>query len=387
MINLANLEEQRCDDASATCCFTPVPKLILKPEVSAMSVGTIQFSAFLRSRQGEVLVEQDLFFQSDNTALLTINSMTGLATLVAPGVVQVSVIWQQLRAFASVTINSDCSVVNNCFEILIDNSRSMSDRFNEIFETKLDVARLMAWQFSIGVNLAKDTIGLIGFNSYPNEISTIGSTAISQTQFSQIQKSDASTSLLDAMRLATDNLSTQLSTRNVMVIFSDGWNHPSLSELQRIELIDLAKTFKMSGGVIIVIGIRAFGVGFDLLQNLASAGYFINVLADSGELHVDESMGLLEGFLPFICSPIPAYLLAYLYEPPATAYPAPPQIADSDPLDFDSELRGVKPHYRSTKSYNNGTAPASATCYSQVSQEDAEANAIELAMLRWTMLQ
>lgn len=387
MINLSNLEEQRCDDASTTCCFTPIPKLILKPEVSAMTGGTIQFSAYLRSRLGEVQIQQDLFYQSDNTLLLTINPMTGLATLVATGVVQVSVMWQNLRAFASVTINADCDAVNNSFEILIDNSRSMSDRFNEIFDTKLDVARLMAWQFSVAVNLAKDTIGLVSFNTYPNEIATIGNAPINQPQFSQIQKSDAGTNLLAALELAVSNLNDQLSSRNIIAIFSDGKNHPDLTELQRIQLIDLAKTFKMSGGVIIVVGVRAFDDGFDLLQNLASAGYFINVLSENGEMHVDTAMGLLEGMLQFICSPTPTYLLAYLYEPPADTYPIFPQTADPNPLECDSELRGVKPHYRSTKSYNNGTAPVSATCYSQVSQTDADAKAIELSMLRWTLLQ
>ena len=82
MINLSNVDEQRCDDASASCCFTPVPKLILKPEVSAMTGGTIQFASYLRSKLGEVQIQQDLFYRSDNTSLLTINPMTGLATLV-----------------------------------------------------------------------------------------------------------------------------------------------------------------------------------------------------------------------------------------------------------------------------------------------------------------
>ena len=119
---------------------------------------------------------------------------------------------------------------------------------------------------------------------------------------------------------------------------------------------------------------------------LPSAGYFINVLADNGETHVDKSMGLLEGLLPFVCSPTPAYLLAYLYEQPASTYPLPPQTADPLPLECDGELKGVRPHYRGTRTYNNGTAPVSATCNSDVSQEDADARALELAMIRWTML-
>ena len=108
-------------------------------------------------------------------------------------------LWQNLKAFAQVTVMADCSAVSNAFEILIDNSRSMSDRFNDVFESKLDVARLMAWQLSIAVNLGKDLIGLIGFTTYPNEIVTIGNVAISQTQFAQIQKSDAATSILEAL--------------------------------------------------------------------------------------------------------------------------------------------------------------------------------------------
>lgn len=388
MLNLPNTEEQRCHDSSDMCQKFPYPQLILKPEIAVVTSGSVQFKAFLRTRVGEVELGQGLQFHSDNTLVAAVNSTTGLASIIADGTCQITVYWQNLRAYSHINVRASCMDSVNTFEVLVDTSRSMADRFNQVFDTKLDVARLMAWQFAVGVNLNKDFLGLIEFTTYPNEIVPVGNLPIMPSEMSQLQKTDSATLFLPALQLAVSNIQANTaSNRGVIVIFSDGESNPSMSEQQLIEIKDLANTFKKAGGVIIGVAIRASGHGYELMQHLASTGYFVNVLSDKGETHVDRCMSVISGLMQFLCAPIPSLQLAYLYSPPSTNFPVTPQIADPDPLECDGELRGVKPHYRATMAYNNGSSPVTATCNSQVSKADAEQLALELAMLRWTLLQ
>ena len=383
-VSLPRVDERKRGDAAPYRRHFPYPRLVLKPDVVVNTAGSVQFQAFLQSGVGELLLGADLLFQSDNTGVLTINPATGLASLLVNGSAQVSVQWQNLKAYAQVTVVVDCP--SNCIEIVVDRSRSMADPFNQVFPTKLSVAKLLAWQLALAFNTAKDTAGLIEFDTYAREVVPVGSSAFTVANFAAIQQSDGATILKTGLDLALANIYSQSNT-GLIALFTDGRSYPEMDELDRLRLMDAAATFKQAGNILMIVGIRAEGEAYEMLQKLASSGWFLNVLADQGETHVDRVAGLITGLLQFACSAVPTMNLAYLYELPATNFPVPPQTADPSPLREDGEQPGVRPHYRGTMSFNNNTAPVSATANSDVSQEDADARALELAMLRWTMLQ
>ncbi len=62
-------------------------------------------------------------------------------------------------------------------------------------------------------------------------------------------------------------------TRRVLLVVSDG-EHTVNTDRQAI--IDAASAFKAAGGIVLAVGARAAGNGFDLLERISSPGFFIN---------------------------------------------------------------------------------------------------------------
>lgn len=95
-----------------------------------------------------------------------------------------------------------------------------------------------------------------------------------------IEQTELKTDLMAVFETVVPDLLNFTADRRILLIISDG-EHTIDSERQAI--LDAAATFKQGGGVIIVLGVRASGSGYDLLERLATSGYFINATAETAE--------------------------------------------------------------------------------------------------------
>lgn len=323
-----------CGDTSTECPERGDVSLILKPErVLTCPGGEIQFSAFLRTPQGEAAINVGLIFQSTNTAVLTVDPFTGLAQVVGAGSASVSVAWQQKMAFSNIVIvgssGACCDNVSVAFEVVIDNSLSMADPLNEIY-SKLDAALVIAKSLTDQIRIAKDFVGLSSFGTYLTEILPLAQQTLAESDYAQIGQSKSRTLLSEGLLGATYSFLGTTSTQQVIVLFSDGSNQPPLSDEDRDEVIGIAKRFKEAGGIIICVGLRARLGGFDLLQRIASAGYFINIYGQGNSVITNAATSLLS-LLDYFCGAPDADLVyMYLYDTGATGLPLSAQL--SDPL-------------------------------------------------------
>jgi subtilisin-like proprotein convertase family protein len=95
-----------------------------------------------------------------------------------------------------------------------------------------------------------------------------------------IEQTELKTDLMAVFDTVVPDLLAYNADRRILLILSDG-EHTIDSEKQAI--LEAAATFKQAGGVIIVLGIRASGVGYDFLERVATGGYFINATPSNAE--------------------------------------------------------------------------------------------------------
>lgn len=95
-----------------------------------------------------------------------------------------------------------------------------------------------------------------------------------------IEQTELKTDLMAVFDTVVPDLLAYNADRRILLILSDG-EHTVDSEKQAI--LEAAATFKQAGGVIIVLGIRASGVGYDFLERIATSGYFINATPSNAE--------------------------------------------------------------------------------------------------------
>jgi len=95
-----------------------------------------------------------------------------------------------------------------------------------------------------------------------------------------IEQTELKTDLMSVFETVVPDLLARAADRRILLIISDG-EHTVDADKQAV--LDAAATFKQAGGVIIVLGVRASGVGYDMLERLASGGYFINATSNNAE--------------------------------------------------------------------------------------------------------
>lgn len=184
MINLPKRFDSGCPaEDPVTTCNDPsssssdprsaqyMPALSISPgSVTICNVGQqVQFVASLRSSLGDIPISKALFWSSSDTKVLTIDSSSGLATVVAPGTATVSVQWQGLApGFAIVNVLSGwscCDSVDVGTVIALDVSPSMAVRFDAVYPSRLDAAKAIIAHFSAAMNSDKDQMCLTKFDS------------------------------------------------------------------------------------------------------------------------------------------------------------------------------------------------------------------------------
>ena len=283
--------------------------LVLKPDMLTACAGEFTFKTFLRNAEGETLVTTGLTYSSLSPAVLTINASTGVATLLAAGVGTVSVTDADgLVAAAQVeVVGSDWDCCQDrvvATLVLIDNSISMDSTMEHYPGTRLDFAKATAFTFMDGMRLEKDTVGLSRFNLSVTEVQAISSTLPTLPTVQSIPQSTLNTDLLEMLQRAVAALDAETADRKVITIFSDGEHCvKQISSEDWAEIVLEAANFKNAGGIIICCGCAASGNGFDLLQTIASGGFFFNPVDSATTLAAADT---LIGLMCFYCGGLPA---------------------------------------------------------------------------------
>lgn len=322
-MNLPNITEDTCPDpnAAATCtdprCSDPVfaaanpdlcsslgGTLSLHPDfVTACAPEDIQFALFLDSESGEQELTAGVTFSSSNPTALLIDPQSGQATALAQGIVTVTATWNGQTAFAQVNIlgtGDCCASVQVQTVLLLDNSESMGLPYGSGYSSKLDAGKAVVAPF-IQSLLSKDEDAIAWFNGgqgtqvdLTNVVSDLiaGVAAVAQT--------DQTTDIPGAFEYGKSLVPAAPNTLPVLLIVSDGQNVPALTTQARTDLLNAAHLFKTSGGMILCVGIKAYGDGYTLLRALANGGFFWNVFGDSSA--VDNAATTLECSLGYFCA-------------------------------------------------------------------------------------
>ena len=306
-------EDSRCSDADFAAenpSLCPNRSfLILKPGLITVcsDEGTILFKAYTSDSSGETLAVGAVYATSD-ASVISINSSSGAATIVGPGIATISASFSGKFAFSQITVTAGsncCDDVTIATAYVIDNSLSSKMHFDTANASRLAAAKKVAVKLATQLNDAKETAAVIKFNRVAETVleltSVIGDAFTADTLVNAIESiapTTYNTSVKEGMDRAINLLSLSSAGRKVIVLLSDGQSrpHPSLSEQQ--ELLDSADAFKNSGGIIICVGLQSYGDGFNLLRNLASGGWFINMLNDAEVL---TGIAALAGMQCYYC--------------------------------------------------------------------------------------
>ncbi len=278
------------------CGVSPL-RLIIKPEaVTRCTDDPIEFETFLVAGGAEQVITSGLTYLSSNQDVVLVSGLTGSATVTGEGIANVTVSWQNLTASAQVTgLGEDCCDDQNVGMMLtIDNSPSMGQAFSALYGTKFQMAKELSNLLAADLNTEKDTMGVVSFNSAANlELGLTDDISAIQTAVASVTLSAASTNLYDALEESINTLGLDSTLeREVIFLFSDGVNK------QGGNAFNLAYNFKSGGGIVVVVGLRASGTGFTLLNQIASGGFFINATEDNQ----DEVVAFLRGLKGYFCA-------------------------------------------------------------------------------------
>lgn len=290
--------------------------LVIKPSVFTGCVGgglggEDRFHTYLQTGSGgETEVTTGLTYSSSNSAVVAVNSSTGVVTLVAAGIATVTVTNGTLTAFAQIEVSGSgecCADVTVATLVLVDNSKSMGEPSGVGAHTKLAWGKKLAHAMVGAINYTKDVAGLMRFNETTTLIQAIGATSPTLAQINSIPQSSKRTDILNALEDAIALLDAETADRKVLVLISDGENRteaggdPSSPEA----IIALANDFKAAGGILICVGVGATDDGYALLQSMASGGFLLNGYDDADN---PAQITALTGFLNYYCgNPVPPY--------------------------------------------------------------------------------
>jgi hypothetical protein len=263
------------------------PYLVIKPaSVLVCALGSVQFSVFQYANGVETDVTQEATFESTEPDIFAIGVNGGAGTGLASGVTTVKASLNGMTVESDVTVLAGdcCAQIHAKTSILIDNSRSTSLAFGNGYSSRLIFGQAAAQKFADNIvknnGVPKDSIKVWSFSDVPDVISTdflTDETEIS-SEISGITQLQTKTDLLGVLNAAIQDLLAATADEKIILIVSDG-EQTVTTDVQPI--IDAASLFKQAGGIIMVVGLRASGAGFDLLSRVATGGFFLNAVANN----------------------------------------------------------------------------------------------------------
>jgi subtilisin-like proprotein convertase family protein len=312
--------DPRCSDPAFARAYPGIcvgaAVLILKPsDVLQCVLGSIQFKAFLEQNGTETLITSGVVFSSSNTDVAVIGASNGSASGVASGSVTITATYTStnngvLTATANLTVlgvsQNCCSGTEVATMLAVDTSVSMSLAFGSGYSTKEAYATALAAQYAQQTNTQKDLIGLISFDATPTTIvplpvnpSPANATAVS-TSAAALTNTPNLTGIGLALQAAATALQATNSAIQVIVLFSDGEDTDTLAADAPLPI---AEAFQNAGGIIVCVGIRSHDAGFDLLNGLATGGFFLNAYPVVATTVLNTLMGIKGYFCAGNCVP------------------------------------------------------------------------------------
>jgi len=301
--------EERCQDpafaaANPHLCQTG-PRLTLKPGKSLICI-----LASLQMRLVEVkngietdVTDRALFFTSSPNVAV-IGAKSGNVTGLRAGSVTITATYNSLTATGVVTVIAGgedgccCSATTVATMVLVDVSKSMGLQFGGEYPTRLDFAKAAAIQYLDEVNAVKDTAGLISFT---DTAATLRSEPVEEVAevsalVPGLKQTQQKTTFFKALELAIAELDKVDVDLRVIVLVTDG-EDVTAEYAQDANPILSANSFKSSGGIILCVGARANGAGFNLLNAISTGGFFVNGTNDTA----DAVLGYVSGLKGYLC--------------------------------------------------------------------------------------
>jgi hypothetical protein len=304
-VNTPPPPDTRCDDLAYALAHPDLcpaeERFIIKPGVSLIcELGSVSFRAFTVINGAETDVTSSTIFQSSNGDVALIGATTGNATGTGAGSATITATYQSQTAQAEITVMSGadcCDDLTVAIMVLVDQTRSMSQQFSSSYTKKLVFAKTAATALIESVNEDKDLVGLARFTK---EQATVLSPPISDKAavaalVPQILQTQDDTTFYDALAAAIDSLNATTADRKLLVLISDGEDTtPSYVEFPNP--IQLADDFKSAGGIIVALGVRAHGAGYNLLSGISTGGFFVNAFQATEDAALDYVVAL-KGYL------------------------------------------------------------------------------------------
>lgn len=302
--NGGNTQDARCNDATFASAHPDIcgakSYLIIKPSSALiMRLSGVSYTVFEYANGVESQVTDSLNFTSSNPDIFLIGASSGSGTGLTKGSSVITVTRNGLSASASVTVLDStvgCSETEVKSLVLVDNSSSSSLSFGGVYQSRLDFAKAAANKWSdhlIQVDgAAKDGIKVWSFAETLSDASSdyLGDTDALNTAIDSIQQQVKKTDIFDTLNAAILDVTLEQADEKVILLISDGEQTTS-ADTQPV--LNSAAAFKAAGGIIVVVGLRASGAGFDLLERIATGGFFMSATAASAASVLD-GLGFLK---------------------------------------------------------------------------------------------
>lgn len=295
MVPLVPGGDPRCNDSAYalshpdTC--TNLGALILKPGYATVChLESVRFRVFEYKNGVETELTEGVRFVSSDYAVFPVGINSGNGTALGAGRVIITAT-DELGRKVTAIINAKledacCDDVVNATAIILDNSWSTSLNFSQAYESRLAFAKAAARRWG-------ERFYLVG--GLPKDVVSVWKTALEATQLTDwiddadvittaidaVPQTTLKTNLLDPLEDAIAGLSLQTADNKVLFLISDG-EHTS-DAATRQQILDAANTYKTAGGIIVSMGLRAQGAGFDLLERISTGGFFLNANPDTEE--------------------------------------------------------------------------------------------------------
>lgn len=271
------------------------PRLILKPEYAVVQVlQDVRYHTFLWANGVETELLTDVIYTVDSTAIALIGVSSGNATGVSVGITTVNAAWGGMTAIAQIEVIADCATRVNHFLFLHDVSYSMTGEFNGTYATLMDFSKFVGTHFANHTDWTKDEAAVMEFDVTGRADQAFTQDLPSVTDaIAALAAGTATTYLKVALENAAQYFDDQAidTSGRVILLFSDGNNKGG-------DPIPVADALRAAGCIILVVGLRATGDGFRLLDRIASGGFFINAKDDNYASVTDW----LNGMRSYLCS-------------------------------------------------------------------------------------
>lgn len=259
-------------------------------------LSEVRYEAFLLVDGVEQEITGDVLYESSDNAVAFVGASSGNAIGISPGIITVTASYGGFQAMSQLEVLAvdGCSARTNHFLLLLDHSKSSLGQFLGTWPTRLEAAQALGQSFVAHLDTAKDNAAVAQFDTqatvtldFSTDIAAIDAavTAIASTQ--------NNTNIAAALVKAANHFSDSGITANrIIVLFTDGENNVGDDPLTA------AETIRDAGIILIIVGLRAAGGAFKLLQQMASAGFFINALPSNAA----SAEGWLNGAKSYLCS-------------------------------------------------------------------------------------